>query len=204
MLGEHAREPYVLVDGPPDVVPVLGDASDRPERPLLPAAADADRRVGRLDALGLAVGLVEGVVGAGIGRPLLGQERDDDVARLVEAVHAVTDAEEVDPVGVRLVGVPPGAEAQLEAAVRDLIERGGHVGEDRGVPVRHAGHEHPHPQTGRRLGQRREGQPTLEAGPAAIAEDRLEVVEGPAGLEHLDLIGRPPHREHVVPRRRLR
>jgi hypothetical protein len=157
-----------------------------------------------LDRLGLAVRLLEGVVGALVGRALLGQQSDDDVAGLVEPVHALLDAEQVDAVRVRLVGVPTGAEAQLEATVGDLVERGSHVREHRRVPVRNPGDEHADAEPAGRLGQRRERDPPLQARPAAIAEDRFEVVEGPAGLEHVDLVGRLPDGEHVVPGRGLR
>jgi len=43
-----------------------------------------------------------------------------------------------------------------------------------------------------RLGQRGESQPTLETRPAAVGEDRFEVIEGPPRLEHVDLIRRLP------------
>jgi hypothetical protein len=46
--------------------------------------------------------------------------------------------------------------------------------------------------------------PAFQAGPGGIGENRVEVVEGPAGLEDLDVVGRPPHLEHVSPDRVLR
>ena len=204
VLGEHALQARVLRHRPADVVPVLGDAGDRAQRALLAAATDADRRVRTLHGLGLAVRVGEGVVGARVGRAFLRQQGDDDIARLVEAVHAVADAEQVDPVRVRLVGVPPGAEPELQAAVGDLVERRRHVGEDRRVAVRHARHEHADAEAARRLRQRREGEPPLEARAAAVAEDRLEVVERPTRLEDVDVVGRLPDGEHVVPGRGLR
>ncbi len=37
-------------------------------------------------------------------------------------------------------------------------------------------------------------------GPVGVGEDRIEVVEGPAGLEDVDVVGGLPDGEHVVPR----
>ena len=204
VLGEHALQARVLRHRAPDEVPVLGDSGRRAQRALLAAPADADRWVRSLDGFGLAVRVGEGEVGAGVVRAFLGQQGDDHIARLVEAVHALLDAEQVDPVRVRLVGVPPGAEPELQPAVRDLVERCRHVGEDGGVAVGHARHEHADAEPARCLGQRREREPTLEARAGAVAEDRLEVVERPPRLEDVDVVGRLPDGEHVVPGRGLR
>ena len=41
--------------------------------------------------------------------------------------------------------------------------------------------------------------PALHTGASAVGKDRVEVVEGPARLEHIDIVGRPPYGEHVDP-----
>ena len=87
---------------------------------------------------------------------------------------------------------------ELEAPVGDDVERGGHIGQHRGVAVVDAGDQgaQPQPLGGlRQCGQRR---PALQAGPAAVAEDRVEVVERPPGLEDVDVVGRLPDGEHVA------
>ena len=51
-----------VVDGRAGVVPVVGEAGDRPKRAVRPGAADDDGRVGLLHGLGLAPGLAQGEV----------------------------------------------------------------------------------------------------------------------------------------------
>ena len=78
-----------LLGRAPQEVPVLGKPGGSAERPLLTATADADRRVGALDRLGLVAGVGELVVLALEGRRLLGEEPDDDLAGLLETVAAL-------------------------------------------------------------------------------------------------------------------
>src|ERR1700686_2529041 len=52
-----------------------------------------------------------------------------------KAGEPLLDRAELDAVCARLLLVPAGADAQLEAAVGHDVQRRGHVGEHRGVPV---------------------------------------------------------------------
>ena len=186
------------------VVPVLGPASHRPQRAVGPAPADADGRVGLLHRLGLTPRVVQLVVLPLEGRHGVGEQARDDLERLVEAVEPLLERGEVDAVGVALLLVPPRAETELEPTAGDDVERGGHVRQHRRVAVGVAGHQHADADPVRRLGQRRRGDPALQAGPGGVREDRIEVVEGPGRLEQLDVVGGLPDGQHVGPRRVLR
>ena len=96
-----------------------------------------------LDGLRVAHGVGELHEASLHGGPLVGQQADDRFEPFVERVEAVGEGRvDVDAVGVGLFLVPPRAEAELEAAVAHDVERRGHVGEHRGMAVRHAGDEH--------------------------------------------------------------
>src|SRR5215468_6105734 len=71
---------------------------------------------------------------------------------------------------------------------------------DRRMAVMNAGDERAHPRPPGRLGERRERGPALQTRARGVGiVHRVEVVGGPAGLEYLDLVGRPPHLKHDVP-----
>jgi hypothetical protein len=59
----------------------------------------------------------------------------------------------------------------------------------------------PVPASGLRQGDQR--RPALQARACRIGEDRVEVVEGPAGLEDVDIVSRLPDGQHVGPGRVL-
>ena len=162
------------------------------QRALLAAAADADRRVRLLRALRLVAGVLELVVLAVEGRGLLGEQAGQHLAGLLEAVEALLDAAELDAVGAGLLLVPAGADAELEPAVGDDVERRGHVGQHGGMPVVDAGDQHADAQPLGGLRQRGQRDPALQARPGGVGEDRIEVVERPAGLEDVDVVGRLP------------
>ena len=106
----------------------------------------------------------------------------------------------MDAVGVALLLVPASAEAELEAAVADDVERRGHVGQNRRVAVHHPVDHATDADTGGGLGQRRERDPSLHTRPGGVGNvDRIEVVEVPGRFEQLDPVGGPPDVEHVAP-----
>ena len=155
--------------------------------------------------LGLQTGVLELDVGAVQRGRVVREQADEGLAPLVEGVEALPQGGvEVDPVGVRLLLVPAGADPELEPPARDDVEGGGHLGEHGGVAVGHAGHEDADSQTFRGLGQGGRGDPALQAGAGRIREDRIEVVERPSRLEELDLVGGLPDGQHVRPRGVLR
>ena len=180
------------------VVPVLGEAGDAPQRAALAEAADADRRVRALDRLGLAAGVLQRVVLPGEVRRGVGQQPDDDLERLVEAVEALLQRRQVDAVGRALLLVPTGAEAELEAALRHDVDRGGHVREHRRVAVHVAGDEHSHPHPLGRLGQRGERGPALR-GRGRSSPRRSDRSGRTARPTPRSPSGRPPSRPRGCP-----
>ena len=74
----------------------------------------------------------------------------------------------------------PGAETELQAAVGDDVDGGGHIGQHRWMAVHDAGDQHPDAQTSSRLRQRGERHPAVKARSGRVAEDRIEVIERPA------------------------
>ena len=203
--AQHLALACELLDAARRAVPVLRAAGDGAQRALLAAAADADRRVRPLHRLRLAAGGRQLVVLAVEVGGLVGEQPDDHLERLVEAVEALLERRQLDAVGVALLLVPAGAEAELEAAVRRRC---------RGWPPCWPAR----PGAGRRCrspARRRRSRvvawasavvrdPALEARAGRVGEDRIEVVERPARLEEVDVVGRPPDGEHVGPGRVLR
>ena len=93
------------------------------------------------------------------------EERDDDPQRLLEAAHQVVGRE-----AERLVlrQVRAAAEPEDQPAVRDLVQRGGHLGQDRRVAEGRRGHERRQADAAGRLRQRGEERPRLPR-PARLA-----------------------------------
>src|ERR1022692_4092599 len=203
MLVQHGTLAVELRRRPSDEVPVLGKAGRSAERAPLAAAADADRRMRPLERLGATPSVGKLVEAARERGCLLSQEADDDLACFLEPVATFLRSAEREAVGAGLFLVPAGSDADFEASAGDEVERGRHVGEYRRVTVVDAGHEHPEPQPARRLGQCGEGDPAFQAWTGRVGEDRVEVVEGPCGLEQLDLVGCTPDVEHGRPGRVL-
>ena len=160
----------------PDV-PLVGLPGDDPGHDLLPRAADQQRH--RPDRLGLHAGVPQLVVLAVEGRDPLVAERPDDLARLLEPAQPRTRGEQVDAVLGVLVLLPPGAEAEDEAAVADDVDGGGLVGQDGGVAVEVAGHQRPQPDPGHDRRQRGEDREPLEDVTAALGGVVHEVVHRP-------------------------
>src|SRR5690348_2334707 len=145
MRGEHVALASELFGGAADEVPVLGVLGGDAQSALLAAAPDADRRVGPLWTLRLVTGVLELIELAVEGRRILAQQAGKHLARFLEAVEALLEAPEFDAVGAGLLLVPARADPELESAVRDVIQRRSHIGEDRGVTVVDAGDERAEP-----------------------------------------------------------
>src|SRR5260221_14524187 len=96
-------------------------------------------------------------------RPVLAvEEGARDLGSLGEAARALTRRPEVDAVGLVLSLIPRGADAKDRATVRDLVERRGHVREQRGVPVGDSRDERTEVRRLRRRGHRGEDRERLE------------------------------------------
>jgi hypothetical protein len=157
-------------------VPDIGVLGDDAEQPSLAAAADDNRKPG-LKRLGPEAGLPQGIVASAEGDCLLRPEPAEDFAGLCEPVHPFSDGWQRDPILLLGVVVPGCAEADLEPATRDLVDRRGHGGEERRMPV-----DDPVDQGGAadplragRHGRNQSG--ALEARPIVAAVGRAKVVE---------------------------
>ena len=67
------------------------------------------------------------------------------------------------------------------------------------MTVVNPGDQRPQPEPAGRLRQRGQRHPPFQARARRIGEDRIEVVERPARLEDLDIVGFLPHGQHVRP-----
>jgi hypothetical protein len=81
----------------------------------------------------------------------------------------------------------------------EIINGGSHIGEHGGMAVVDAGDQRAEPQPLGGLGQRGQRAPAFQTGAGGIGEDRIEVIEGPAGLVDVDVVGGLPDRKHVGP-----
>src|SRR5574337_786506 len=76
---------------------------------------------------------------AGECRALFGPHAPADLQRLVELPKARADGGELVAVSAVFLLVPTGAEAALEPAVADMVQAGGHLRDQRRMPVVVAG-----------------------------------------------------------------
>ena len=195
-------EPVLRVLG--EHVPLLRPAGRGPQGAGPAAPADGDRRVGPLHRLGLAAGLGEpDVLSVQRGR-LLGEQGDDRLHALIEAVEALLQRRQLDAVGVAFQLVPAGAQAQFQPAAGDDVGGRGHVRQHGGMPVDHAGHLAADPDPAGGLRERGEHGPPFQVRPGEVARERVEVVPVPGRLEQADLVGRLPYVQDPCPRGVLR
>jgi hypothetical protein len=134
---------------------------------------------------------------------VLAPELGDDLQRLVEALGALAGRAEVEAVRLVLRLVPAGAHSEDQPAVADVVDRGGHLRHQRGVPVRVAGHEDADADAARLRGERRQRRPAFEVRAVRVGEDRHEVVVQVGGVE-AEALRLAPRREQVVPARVVR
>ena len=113
--------------------------------------------------------------------------------------NALLDAAQLDAVGAGLLLVPAGADAELQSPAGDDVQRGGHVGQHRGMAVVDSGDQGAQAQPVVAWASAVSVVQPSRHGPARVGEDRVEVVEGPAGLEDVDVVGGLPDRQHVGP-----
>src|SRR5205823_13456932 len=99
---------------------------------------DQDRRTAGAWAAREDLAARRGMVRALVGHFVLPHQRGDDVESLLEARDAMIERQaEGDELGL----VPAGAEPQREAAAADLVERGRHLRQERGIAEGGAGDE---------------------------------------------------------------
>ena len=146
-------------------VPDRGVLGDDAEGHLFPAAADEDR---------------ERVPDRA--RVQLGETVDDDRHVAIEIAQARGRGAELVAVLLVIALIPAAADAEDEAAVGDVVEGAGHVGEQVGVAVAVGGDEAADLDPLGDLGHGPEGGPVVEMGAVEIAGEREEVIPVEEGV----------------------
>jgi hypothetical protein len=185
-------------------VPDLREPSRQGLDDLRPHAADQDRRMGLLQRLRLAGGVLQRVVLAAEAGALLGEQPLDHLDGFAEPPRATAGRVERDAVGAMLALHPAGAEPEDQATSAHVVDRRRHLREHGGMPVRVAAHQHPEPKTMCPGGERAEEGPGFEA---ALRRSRPgirhhEVIADEGRVEAED-VGLPPEPEDVVERSAL-
>ncbi len=173
--GEGVELAGHLVDrsGQVGLVGVLGH---EPQGLLLAAAPDHHRDA--TDRRRLVDGVLDLVAGAVEARALVAEHRQDDLQRLLQLLEPVGEGAELEAERVVLELEPPGADAELGPTVRDDVERGDDLGQQRRVAVRVAGDEGAQAHVRGLPGQGAERRVALEHEGVGVAQHRqlVEVV----------------------------
>jgi len=191
LVGERLR--------PTPHVPVIGVLGRDAERDLLAPAADHQLGVRLLHRLGHQRRVVETIEAALVIRARLGPERLQHPARLVQPLEPLAGGVEVHPVGAVLVLLPARAHAADEAAARDDVDVGRHLGEEGRMPVGVAAHDGADPQPLGARGERGERGPALERVAHPVRGVGHEVI-GDAGRVPAGPVAMLPEGQHLVPR----
>ena len=117
------------------------------------------------------------------GRTVLGHHQADDLRALLQAFRPLLQRWEGNPELPVFRLVPGGAQAELEPAVRDVVDGDRLSRQDRWVAVGDAGHQHPEAEPRGERGQPRQQGPGFHAGTIPVAVQRSEVVENPGAVE---------------------
>jgi hypothetical protein len=144
---------------------------------LLTGAPDPQRDARLLYRLRLAERVLELVVAPLERRTVLGPEALQDLHRLPEHPDPPAHAREGHAVLAVLLLVPCGADAELELAARDVVDRRGDIRQQRRVAIGVTDDEDAAADARGVRGERREQREPLEARPLRIRLDRQEVVE---------------------------
>jgi len=132
-----------------------------------------------------------------VGHTVTGREARGDLQGVLEQIEALAGAREGDAeLGVLSV-VPGGAQRQLEASARGVIDGDHLVGEHRRVPVGHSGDEETQPDPRRHPGEDGQGGDAVEGLARSLPVHRLEVIEPPGTVE-AEILGEPHPAHHLV------
>src|SRR5215831_348042 len=177
-LVENAALVLPVVGADVRAVPPVGELRRRAERALLAAAADpdGDSRLERLRVVRRVRDLK--VLALEVGAPLLRiEEHAHDLSVFLEHVLARADRGKRVAVGLGLDVVPPGAQPAVDAPVRQVVDRGERLGEQRGVAIHHAVHATAQADAlGVHRGRRQRGDGLVAIHVAAARRRLLEVV----------------------------
>lgn len=164
-------------------IPQVGVTGDQRQRPLRPRAADEERQRPLNRERG-ADGIGQAVVAAIVRDDLAVVEATEQPDRLSHAFDPLTRRRtEVQPEGTMLLLEPAGTDAQDCPAIRDVVQRGGHLREQAGMAEGVGGDEVADCGAGR--DRRRSGRhrPTLELWGSRLALVGKQVVVEPERVE---------------------
>src|ERR1700687_3657085 len=131
-------------------------------------------------------------------RLFLREHATDDLTGLVQGFEAAGNRLEIDAEVLMFQLEPAGADAEVEAAAADVIERRRHLGEHARVAVGIAVHEMTEARAFRGLRTSAQRRPALEAWVIGGHEDRVEMVEVPQRVV-TPRVGLLPQIEHGRP-----
>jgi hypothetical protein len=178
--GGAARDQHVERIG--RAVPHVRMACDERQRAPGPRAADVDGGMRRLDRTRQARQAGEHVVRAGERDDLVGEEAPDDRERLVERRGSLGLRAERHARLAELGRVRAAAEPQVQAAAAHVVERDGHLGDERRMAERVREDEVPDPDALGHGGERRRRRPCLERRHARQRR-RIEMVHQPQRVD---------------------
>ena len=135
-------------------VPLVGVLRGEARGLLLARPADENRRTARRDRSRRVPRVGHGVVSARERGLRLGEHAPTDLQRLLEPLEALAHRRELEPERGVFGVEPGGADTEKGPAVRDHVERGHGLGQERRISIRHAGHECAEP-SGLRAGRER-------------------------------------------------
>jgi hypothetical protein len=164
VLIEHGELVRDFLRRPPNVRSV-GVLSDGQQRALLAPTTDQDRRVRLLDVRRVVGRLVQLVVAALEVGLRLRPEQLDHLHGFVQPLQSLARRVEGDCEDVVLVRMPGSADAELQPAAGDVIDRRRLLGQDRRVSVGVAANEDAKPHARGRLSEGGEARPALHAWP---------------------------------------
>ena len=172
---EHAEQVLDALDVAEQVRPV-GVLGDEPQRLALARAADQDRDVAA-DRLRVVERAVDAVVLALVGRrrPAVNSSAGD-VQRVLEALEALLQRREVEPVRLVLLLEPGRADAEHGTAAGDDVDRRRELGQQRRVAVGDAADQQAEVDRRRPRGERGEDRVALHH-PVLRRADRRDLVE---------------------------
>jgi hypothetical protein len=121
-------------------VPAVGVGGRDAKRAALTRSTHPDRQP-RLQRGGQTGGILGTEVPATVSRPGFGEQTANQRDGLLEHVESLAGSREVIPVRRGLPLMPARTEPQFESPARDVVDRHRCLGEQAGIPVRHAKHE---------------------------------------------------------------
>src|SRR6185437_12208830 len=162
-------------------VPGIGILRHDPQH-VATVRAEGEGRAGTLHRSGPKRRLAQVIVASGVAGKILPQQQVDQLDRLAEAPDQLGRLRKVDPERPMLRYVPPRADAELQAATADVIDRRRLFREQRGMAEGVAADQHADANSRGHRRQRAEQRPALEVRPVRMTW-LDEVVAQPDAVE---------------------